>query len=137
MSDRKSYFGAGTHRQSLGQVISDASADIQRLIAEHIELAKAELRQTGIRVAIGAGMFAAAAVLLGFAVFFLSLAAWWGLGLLIGNAWSGLALGGFWLVVALIAIGIGVGKFKKLTGIPRTAEAAKHTAQVLRTGKDA
>lgn len=32
MSDRKSYFGAGTHRQSLGQIISDASADIQRLI---------------------------------------------------------------------------------------------------------
>ena len=136
MPDWKSRFHTGSRGRPLREVIAEAAADVQRLVVQHVELAKAELRQAGRRIAAGVGLLAAAALLASLALFFLSLAAWWGLGLLIGNAWSGLAIGVFLLIIAVILIAVGAAKLKQLSRTPETVESVKHTVQGLRTGKD-
>lgn len=65
-------------QRPLGDVIGGVSTDISALISQEVALAKAELRQSGRRAAVGSALFAAAGVVVAFALLFLSLAAWWG-----------------------------------------------------------
>lgn len=118
-------------QRPLGDVIGGVSTDISALISQEVALAKAELRQSGRRAAVGSALFAAAGVVVAFALLFLSLAAWWGLGLLVGNAWSGLILGGFWLLVAAVAVLIAIRAFKRIDGAPETVASLKSLSRTL------
>lgn len=54
-----------------------------------------------------------------------------GLGLLVGNAWSGLILGGFWLLVAAVAVLIAIRAFKRIDGAPETIASLKSLSRTL------
>ena len=62
------------------------------------------------------------------AVLFGSLAAWWGIAVLIGTVerpalgWSGLIIAVVYAIVALVLLSMGKGEFKRVKGLPRTAE---------------
>jgi len=73
---------------SLGDLRAELSRDISTLIRQEVELAKAELRESAKRAGKGAGLFSGAGVAGFLALLFLSIALWWGLGYLMGNAWS-------------------------------------------------
>ncbi len=49
--------------RTLGQLVADATADVQEIVRAEIALAKAELAQDAKRVGVGAGMFGAAGYL--------------------------------------------------------------------------
>lgn len=88
-------------------------------------IATAEAKAVGARIGIGAGLFVLAVVGLGISFLFLSLAAWWALGLLIGNALSGLVVGVLWI---LIAAGLVIASAKTVTGahgFPETRAAIR------------
>src|SRR4051794_34013841 len=72
-------FGGGASPQggetrSLGQIVSDISADMSTLIRQEMDLAKTELKQEVSKVGKGAGMFGGAGVAGFLTLFFLSLA---------------------------------------------------------------
>ena len=89
--------------RSLGDIASDLLSDASTLIRQEVDLAKAELQQSATRAGKGAGLMGGAGVAGGFALLFASLAAWWGIAVLIGTVDSP-ALGWSGLIIAIVAI---------------------------------
>lgn len=88
--------------QSLGELVSRATADMSELLRKEVALAKAEIKHEVAGVGKGAGMFGGAGVAGLLAVVFLSAGAAFGIGEALG-AWAGfLVVGGVYLLVAAV-----------------------------------
>lgn len=122
---------------SLGDLLSGVSQDISTLFRQEVELAKAELTESAKRAGKGAGMFGGAGVTALFAVLFLSIAAWWGLGYLVGNAWSALIIAVIYGIVALILFLRGRTAIKSVQGAPKTVDTLKKIPETLKPGGNA
>jgi hypothetical protein len=107
--------------ESLGELIAGAAGDLAGLLSQEVELAKAELKRSVVSAGTGAGMFAGAAFGAVMGILFLSIAAWWGLGTLVGNGWSALIVAVIWLVIAGVAALLGRRALARM-GLPQTAE---------------
>lgn len=114
--------------RSLGDIASDLLGDASTLIRQEVDLAKAEIRQSASRAGRGAGLMGGAGLTGVFALLFASLAAWWGLAVLIGSAaspalgWAGLIIAVAYAIVALVLLSMGKSEFQRVKGLPRTAE---------------
>jgi hypothetical protein len=108
--------------RSLGEVMGDLTRNVSTLLQQEVALAKAELRQSGSRAGKGIGLFVGAAVAGVLFLVFLSVSAWWGLGLLIGNVWSALIVAAVWVIVAIILALAGKKEMERIRGLPQTAE---------------
>jgi len=117
--------------------LGEISRDVSTLLRQEVELAKAELRQSATRAGKGAGMMGGAAYAGMMCVLFLSIAAWWGLGYLLGNAWSGLIIAGIWAVIGLILYLISRSTLKSIEGIPQTVDTLKEMPDTLRRNREA
>ncbi len=62
---------------SLGDLLSEVTADLSTLMRQEVALAKAELRESATQAGRGAGMLGGAAYGAMMAIFFLSVALWW------------------------------------------------------------
>ncbi|MGI8668000.1 MAG: phage holin family protein [Jatrophihabitans sp.] len=113
------------NRPSIGELLSEVSQDLTTLLRQEVELAKAEVKQSATRAAKGAGMFAGAGLAGHMVLFFLSIAAWWGLGDSTGHGWSALIVAGGWLLIAAVLAVTGRGEIKSVTGVPQTADTVK------------
>ena len=96
--------------------------NLSTLLQQELALAKAEVRQSGVRAAKGAGMLAGAALAAVLMLVFVSVSAWWALGLLIGNGWSALVVAGVWLIIALVLALAGKREFERIRGLEQTAD---------------
>lgn len=119
---------------SLGDLLSGVSQDISTLFRQEVELAKAELSESAKKAGKGAGMFGGAGVAGLFALLFLSIAAWWGLGYVIGNAWSALVITVVYAIVALVLFLNARKSMKSVTGAPQTVDSLKKIPQTLKPG---
>ncbi|MFF1574187.1 phage holin family protein [Leifsonia sp. NPDC058292] len=117
---------------SLGELLSEVSRDISTLMRQELELAKAELRETASRAGKGAGLMGGAGYSGLMAVFFLSVALWWALGYLVGNAWSAVIVAVIWAIVALILFLIGRKNIKSIKGAPQTVDTIKEIPDTLK-----
>lgn len=117
---------------SLGDLLAEVSRDISTLMRQEVELAKAELRDTATRAGKGAGLMGGAGYAGLMAVFFLSVALWWALGYLIGNAWSAVIVAVIWGVVALVLFLIGRKNIKSIKGAPQTVDTIKEIPDTLK-----
>jgi hypothetical protein len=117
---------------SLGDLLGEVSRDISTLMRQEVELAKAELRESAARAGKGAGMLGGAGYAGMMTVLFLSIAAWWGLGYLIGNAWSGLIIAVIWAIIGLILFVVGRSAVKSVKGAPQTVESLKEIPDTLK-----
>jgi hypothetical protein len=128
-----------TADKSLGDVVSDVSEKASLLVREEIELAKAEVREKVSKLAIGAGVAAAAGVFLVFAVtmFFHGLAWFFNDLLDVSNAlWTGFAIVfGILVLLAAIAGFVALRLFKR--GAPPTPELAIEEAKRTRAELEA
>lgn len=116
----------------LGELLSDVSRDLSSLFRQEVALAKAELTDSAKKAGKGAGMFGGAGLTALFALLFLSIAAWWGLGYLIGNAWSALVIAVVYAIVAAILALRGRKEIKEIQGVPQTVETAKEVPETLK-----
>ncbi len=110
---------------SIGELLTAVGEDVSLLMQQELALAKAEAKQTATRASKGAGMLAGAALAGFFVLLFLSTAAWWSLGEVIGRGWSALVVMLIWAVIAGVLAVIGRGELKKAKGLPRTTETVK------------
>jgi tetrahydromethanopterin S-methyltransferase subunit G len=108
--------------KSIGELLGDVTRDLSTLLRQEVELAKAELRQTGTRAGKGAGLLAGAAVGGVLAILFVSIALWWGLGFVMGNAWSAVVVAAIWAIVAAALMRAGRSEMGRVKGLPMTAE---------------
>ncbi|WP_218975448.1 phage holin family protein [Tessaracoccus massiliensis] len=114
--------------RSLGEIASDVLDNASTLIRQEVELAKAEVKQSASRAGKGAGLLSGAAIAGYLGLLFLSLAAWWGLAILIGSyaepalGISGLIVGVLYLIIAAVLGMTGKGELSKIKGLPKTTE---------------
>jgi hypothetical protein len=110
---------------SIGDALSNISADITTLMRQEVELAKAEVRQSAAKAGKSAGMLAGAGVGAHMVLLFVSIAVWWGLGDSMGHGWSALVVAVIWAIIAAV---LGLRGKKELTavkGVPQTADTVK------------
>lgn len=124
--------------RSIGEIFSDLTSNLSTLMRQEVALAKAELRESATEAGKGAGMFAGAGVAAHLMLLFLSVAAWWAIGHLIGSdaaprlGWSALIVAVIWAVIAAILALSGKSSLKKVEGAPRTAETVSQIPNALK-----
>jgi Flp pilus assembly protein TadB len=116
----------------LGELLSDVSKDLSSLFRQEVALAKAELTDSAKRAGKAGGMLGGAGVTAFFALLFLSVAAWWGLGYLIGNAWSAVVVAVVYAIVAAVLARRGRKEIKQIQGAPQTVATAKEVPEALK-----
>lgn len=121
---------------SLGDLLAEVSRDVSTLMRQEVELAKAEIRQSATRAGKGAGMYGGAAIAGWLAVLFLSIAMWWGLGYLVGNAWSAVIVAALWAIVAVVLAVVGKKEFDEVRGLPDTVESVKKIPDTLKRNEE-
>ncbi|RWZ51622.1 phage holin family protein [Labedella phragmitis] len=121
---------------SLGDLLSEVSRDISTLFRQEVELAKAELKQSASRAGKGAGLMGAAGYAGLMAVFFLSVALWWGLGHLIDNGWSAVVVAVIWAIIGAILFASGRKAMKEVQGMPRTVDSVKKIPETLKKNEE-
>ncbi|MGO4595935.1 phage holin family protein [Leifsonia sp. 2TAF2] len=132
MTDQPSPAEERAANNSLGDLLGEVSRDLSTLIRQEMELAKAEMRQTATRAGKGAGLLGGAGYAGLMAVFFLSIALWWALGYLVGNAWSAVIVAIIWAIVALVLYLVGRKQLATVKGAPQTVETVKEIPQTLK-----
>ena len=121
---------------SLGDLLAEVSRDISTLMRQEVELAKAEIRESAKRAGRGAGLLGGAGAAGMLALLFLSIALWWGLGYLMGNAWSAVVVALLWGIVALVLALTGKKQIEEISGIPRTVETVKEIPETLKRNEE-
>jgi hypothetical protein len=132
MTDEPSPAEERAANTSLGELLGEVSRDLSTLIRQEMELAKAEIRQTATRAGKGAGLLGGAGYAALMAVFFLSIALWWALGYLVGNAWSAVIVAIIWAIVALILYLVGRRQLETVKGVPQTVATVKEIPETLK-----
>jgi hypothetical protein len=123
---------ADDQRPSIGELLSDVSANLSELMRQELELAKAELRQTVTGAGKGAGLLGGAATAAHLMLLFASVAAWWAIGNSTGRGWSALIVAATWAAVALVLGLLGRQKIREVDGLPRTTDTVKRIPDALK-----
>lgn len=122
---------------SLGDLLSEVTSDLSTLMRQELELAKAELKQSATRAGRGAGMLGGAGYGAMMAVFFLSVALWWGLGYYVtGLGWSAVIVAVIWALVALVLFLAGRTQLKSIEGAPRTVDSLKRVPDAVKRNEE-
>lgn len=121
---------------SLGDLLAEVSRDVSTLMRQEVELAKAEIRESAKRAGRGAGLLGGAGVAGMLALVFLSVALWWGLGYLMGNAWSAVIVAALWGIVALVLALTGKKQIEEISGAPQTVETVKEIPEALKRNEE-
>lgn len=122
--------------RSIGELLGDVSRDLSTLMRQELELAKAELRESAGQAGRGAGLLTGAGVGAFLSVLFASIALWWGLGYLIGNAWSAVVVAVVWGAVAAILATTGRAELARVRGLPKTAETVSNIPNALKGNEE-
>ncbi|MET0990453.1 MAG: phage holin family protein [Glaciihabitans sp.] len=121
---------------SLGDLLGEVTRDISTLMRQEVELAKAELKDSATKAGKGAGLLGGAGYAGLMAVFFLSIALWWGLGHLIDNGWSAVVVAVIWGVIALVLYLQGRKSLKTVQGAPKTVDSLKKIPETLKKNEE-
>ncbi len=113
-------------KESLGDLFSQLTADMSRLVRDEVELAKVEINET-VQNARTAGISFGVAGFLGLMAFvLLSFAAAWGLAEVVPTGVAFLIVGGVYGLVALVLAALGRQKVKAAKPVPeQTVETLK------------
>jgi Flp pilus assembly protein TadB len=117
---------------SLGDLLGEVTRDLSTLMRQEVELAKAELKQSASKAGKGAGMFGGAGLAGFMTLLFLSIALWWALGYLIGNAWSALVVAVIYGIVGFVLYKRGKKEMEQVQGMPQTADSLKKIPETLK-----
>lgn len=115
---------------SIGDLVKDASAQVSSLVRSEVELAKTEIAESGKKVGMGIGMFAAAGVILAYSSFFLFFALAWLLDHWMPRSLAFLVVFLIMAVITAILAGIGVKQLKGAKKPEKTIESLGELKQL-------
>ncbi len=126
---------AKAEEPTIGRLVTDAQRDLRTLISKEIELAKSELKVSITAGGVGLGLFAAAGFVLVLAVIMFSVAIaylihWNGDGL--DLHWAFLIVFGFYLLVAMLMVFVGVRKMKKVKAPQKAMQQGREIPKALK-----
>lgn len=135
MTTRNDTSGTDADARSTGQLVSSIKDDLTSLVRGEVELAKAELRESATRVAVGGALGLVAAYLLVLISILLSIAAAYGLtGLGLHPGWAFLIVAGAYLLIAAVLGLVVRNRLKGISGPERSKRTAVRAGQALRPG---
>jgi len=123
----------GAERQSLGDLVALAVSDITQLVKYEVDLAKLELKEDARRLGIG-GVLLGVAAFVGCLVLMLLCFAY-AYGLIAAGIWAWAAfliVAGTCVLLAVLAVAIGLLKFRKLTGLRKTRSTVSDDLALIR-----
>lgn len=121
--------GGGKDR-SLGDIVSDVTADLSKLMRQELELAKTELKEEATKAASGAAMLGGAGLAGYFVLLFLSVAGLYGLAEAMNPWLAALIVTAVWLVIAAVLALVGRKKLKEANpALPTTQQTLKEDVQ--------
>ena len=116
--------------KSLGELVSQLSADFSDLVSTQIELAKVEIKEEVTRAGKGAGMITGGGLAAYLAVVLLSFAAAWGLSEAMPTGWAFLIVGVVWAAVAAFLVLTGRNQLRSVHPVPeQTKESIKEDVE--------
>lgn len=122
--------------RTLGQLVADATADVQEIVRAEIALAKAELAQDAKRGGVAAGMFGAAGYLALLASIVLTIAVGYGLVALGLSPWVAfLVLGVALLLLAGLLALVGRSQIRKVRPPERAIRSTRQTIAAVKPGR--
>lgn len=122
-----------TDEPTIGRLVADASRDISSLVQAEIQLAKSELRVSAKAAGLGTGLLAASAFLGLLIIVLGSIAAAYFLTMTgLHPAWCFLIVTGFYLLLMLLLVFIGIRKLKKIKAPEKTIATAKEIPAALK-----
>src|SRR6266571_366564 len=125
--------GSSANGESLGELVSLAVRDVSQLVKWEIDLAKLELRDDLKRLAISGAMLGVAGFVGCLVLVLLSFAAAYGL--ISAGIWSWAAflmVSGGYILVAGVAVLIGIRKMRRLSALRRTRASVQGGLAMLR-----
>ncbi len=125
---------ASDSERSIGELVSDATDNLSRIVRLEIKLAKLEAKADAVKIGKSLGEFGAAAFILHLVLILFSVTV--GLFLAEVAGWSFwlsfLTVTGFYLLIAVILILIAVVNLKRRQGMARTAVTTSRLMGILR-----
>jgi hypothetical protein len=116
--------------ESLGDLVSELTGDLSKLMRQELELAKAELRQEASKAGKATGMLAAAGFAGYLTTVLLSLALVFALGAIMPLGWAALIVAALWGIAGAILYTSGRAKLRTVNPKPeRTVETLKEDAE--------
>ncbi|MGY1503301.1 phage holin family protein [Streptomyces sp. QTS52] len=116
--------------QSVGELLSVVTSDIQTLFRQEIELARAEVRLEATKAGKAAGLYGGAGLAGWMVLLFLSLAAVLGLANVMDGGWASLIVTAVWGVVAAVLYQRGRKQMRTVSPRPeQTVESMKENAE--------
>jgi putative superfamily III holin-X len=139
MAEPAGRYSAGTASQeSVGGLVSLAVKDITQLVRYELDLAKIELKADVRRIGIGAALFGLSAFVGCLVLMLLCFALAYGLMALGIWGWAAfLITAGTCVLIAGLAVGVGILSVKKFGGLPRTRRTVSDDIAILRRGDGA
>lgn len=119
-----------TSGESLGDLVSELTGDLSKLMRQELELAKAEIRQEAAKAGKATGMLAAAGFAGYLTTVLLSLALVFALGAVMPLGWAALIVAALWGVTGAVLYYSGRAKLRTVNPKPeRTVETLKEDAE--------
>jgi hypothetical protein len=132
------YSAGAASQESVGGLVSLAVKDITQLVRYELDLAKMELKTDVRRIGIGAALFGLSAFVGCLILMLLCFALAYGLMALGIWGWAAfLITAGACVLLAALAVGIGILSVKKFGGLPRTRRTVSDDIAILRRGDGA
>jgi hypothetical protein len=123
-------------QSSVGELLSELSRDVSRLVRQEVDLAKAELRQEVKKTGKVGGLFGGSALAGYMTLLFASIAGWWGLANLMDQGWAALIVAGVWAVIGTILFAAGRVQGRRIMGLRQTAATVREVPGALKPGPD-
>jgi hypothetical protein len=118
---------------SLGELISEVTNDLSRLMRQELALAKAELKEEATKTGKAAGMLGAAGFAGYMVMLFASLALWWALANVMDQGWAALIVAVLWAIAAVVLYAVGRQRMREVRPTPQqTVETLKEVPDALR-----
>ncbi|MFF3349752.1 phage holin family protein [Streptomyces sp. NPDC002779] len=115
---------------SVGELLSGMASDIQTLLRQEVELAKAEIREEAGKAGKAAGMYGGAGFGGYMVALFASLAAMFALANVMDTGWAALIVTAVWAAIAAILFVMSRSRMREVSPKPeQTVETLKEDAQ--------
>lgn len=116
--------------ESLGDLVSELTGDLSKLMRQELELAKAEMRQEAVKAGKATGMLAAAGFAGYMTTVLISLALVFALGAVMPLGWAALIVAAVWGIAGAVLYSTGRTRLRTVNPKPeRTVETLKEDVE--------
>jgi Putative Actinobacterial Holin-X, holin superfamily III len=118
---------------SVGELLGEVTQDLSTLMRQELALAKAEVKEEGVKAAKAGGMLGAAGFAGYMVLLFASIAAWWGLAEVMAPGWAALIVAAIWAVIGAVLFAVGRQRMREVNPKPeRTVETVSEVPGTLK-----